>query len=159
MLNCEFLRVVSFLWTQLLLHLSTDVDETWHKARWWWVYVLEVGIFWFVDFCKSYGPLHLRLFDNVFLWTKLLLQFSTDLDETWHKSRWWWVDVQEVSIFWFVDFCKSYGPLHLDFLQVFLVNATPPTFRDGFWRNLAQSKMMMGRCAWSEDVLVRRILQ
>jgi hypothetical protein len=79
---------------QLLLHFLTDLDETWHKARWWCLDVQEVRIFRFVDFWKSYGPLHLRLFHNLFLSTQVLLHFSTDLDET---------------------FCKSYGPLHLNF--------------------------------------------
>jgi hypothetical protein len=61
-------------------------------------------------FLQELWPFTLRLFHNFFLLTKLL-HFSTDLDETWHKARWWWVDVHEVTIFRFVDFCKSYGLL------------------------------------------------
>jgi hypothetical protein len=41
----------------------------------------------------------------------------------------------------------------------FLVNTTPPTFLDGFGRNLAQSKMMMGRCACERDFLVYQFLK
>jgi hypothetical protein len=50
-----------FLLMQLLLHFSTDLDETWHIAR-WCLDVYEVRIFRLLDFCKSYGPLHLDIF-------------------------------------------------------------------------------------------------
>jgi hypothetical protein len=39
------------------------------------------------------------------------------------------------------------------------VNATPPTFLDRFEADLAQNKMMMTRCARSDDFPVRRFLQ
>jgi hypothetical protein len=86
---------------------------------------------------------------NFFLWGQLLLHFLTDLDEIWHKARWWCLDVHEVRIFRFVNCCKSYGPWHLRlFLHFFLVRATLPTFLNGFGWDLAQRKLMMGRCAW-----------
>jgi hypothetical protein len=46
--------------------------------------------------------------------------YLSTVEYHWHKARWWWVDVHEVMIFRFVDFCKSYGPLDLDFLQFLL---------------------------------------
>jgi hypothetical protein len=41
------------------------------------------------------------------------------------------------------------------FSQLFLVNVTSPTFLDGFGRNLAQSQMMMVRCARDRAFPVR----
>jgi hypothetical protein len=51
-------------------------------------------------FLQELWPFTLGLFHNCFLSTQLLLHFSTDLDETWHKARWWWcLDVHEVRIY------------------------------------------------------------
>jgi hypothetical protein len=47
-------------------------------------------------------------------------------------------------------FLPELWPLTLTFSQLFLLNATP-TFLDGFGWHLAQSKMMMPRCTWSQD--------
>jgi hypothetical protein len=114
----------------------------------------------FNNFCLSVCPSVGPSVDVTLSSTQLLLYFFTDLDDTCHKVRWWCLDVHEGRIFRFVDFGKSYGPWHLDFFyNIFLVNATPPTFFDGFGWNFAQSKMMMPRCAWSEDFLVRQVLQ
>jgi hypothetical protein len=57
----------------------------------------------FTFFCLSVCP------DVTLLSTQLLVHISTDLDETWHKARWWCLDVHEVRIFRFVDFCNEWG--------------------------------------------------
>jgi hypothetical protein len=51
---------------------------------------------------------------SVCLKPQLLLHLSTDLDETWHKARWWCLDFFGSLIL------KSYGPWHLVFLTTFL---------------------------------------
>jgi hypothetical protein len=67
--------------------------------------------------CVGGGGVYVCVSVCLCVWLKpqLLLYFSTDLDETWHKARWWYLDVHVVRIFRFVDFCKSYGLLQLDF--------------------------------------------
>jgi hypothetical protein len=102
-------------------------------------------------------PLTLTLFHSLFLSTQLLLHFSMDLDDTRHTSRKWCIDVHDVRISQLIDICKSYGPWHYTFSHLFLMNANPPAFFDGFQWILAHSKMMMPRCALSEDFPVRRI--
>jgi hypothetical protein len=58
------------------------------------------------------------------------------------------------------QFLHELWPLTLNtFSQLFLVNATLPTFLDGMRWNLAHIKMMLPRCAWNEDFHVRRFVQ
>jgi hypothetical protein len=47
-----------------LLHFYTDLDDTWHKAR--WLHVHEVRKFRFVNFCNSYGHLHVDIFTTFY---------------------------------------------------------------------------------------------
>jgi hypothetical protein len=67
-----------------------------HKARWWCLYVHEVGIFRFVDFWKSYGPWQFCL-------VTATPTFLGGFRSIWHKASWWWVDVYEVSTFRFLS--------------------------------------------------------
>jgi hypothetical protein len=57
----KFVCVCVCLKPQLLLHLLTDLDETWHKARWWCL-VVPKGRISGPLILKSYGPWHLFFF-------------------------------------------------------------------------------------------------
>jgi hypothetical protein len=91
--------------------------------------------------------------------TQLLLHFSTDLDETWHTARWLCLDMHEVTIFRFVNLCKSYGPWHLDLFTLFTCQRNSSYISRQIWMKLGtkQVKMMMPRCTRREDfpVMVR----